>query len=106
MRKMLGILFTVLFMFQTGAMAAEKPDYEKYGQIAIMVVKTDFPGEEVTEYQYLGRKKLGNEQVEDSFLFTVNENGKKVDVTVRIRHSLANKKLLNLTVEQIKEQKT
>ncbi|MDQ0219908.1 DUF3889 domain-containing protein [Peribacillus cavernae] len=102
MKKILGILFTVWIMFQAGTAGAQAPDYEKYGKIAIMVVQADYPGEEVTEYQYLGRNKLEKRQVEDSFLFTVNENGKKVDVTVRVRHSLTNNKMLNLTVEEIR----
>ncbi|RFU60687.1 DUF3889 domain-containing protein [Bacillus sp. V59.32b] len=101
MKKILSILFAVMILFQSGVIAAEKPDYEKYGQIAIAVVKADYPGEAVTEYQYLGRKKLMNDQVEDGFLFNVTENGKKVDVTVKVRHSLANNKMLNLTVEEI-----
>lgn len=103
MKKILSILFAVSIVFSASNVSAQQPDYQKYGQIALAVVKADYPGQPVTEYQYLGRKKLMNDQVEDSFLFNVTENGKK-DVTVKVRHSLADNKTLNLTVEEIKGQ--
>ncbi|RFU62021.1 DUF3889 domain-containing protein [Peribacillus glennii] len=104
MKKLLGILFAVVFLCQSGIVSAQQPDYEKYGKIAISVVQGDYPGESVTDYQYMGRKNLGNGQVEDSFLFTVKENGKTVKPLVKVRHSVTNNKLLNLSVEEMSGQ--
>jgi uncharacterized phage infection (PIP) family protein YhgE len=81
---------------------AETVDYEKYGKIAIAVVKADYPGEPVTDYQYIGREKSSETEVQDSFKFQVKENGKPLNVLVKVRHSIQNNKLLNLTVEEMK----
>lgn len=78
----------------------QKPDYEKYGRIAISVIKEDFPGEEVKEYEYLGRKQITTTEVMDSFQFKVTKDGKTTLVTVQINHDLKNKKLLTLTVKE------
>jgi capsular polysaccharide biosynthesis protein len=93
----LAILFGGLLPFKA---IAQQPDYEKYGRIAITVVKEDFPSEEVKEYKYLGRKKISETEVMDSFEFQVTENGKPVTVVVYISHNLADNKLLSLTVEK------
>ena len=55
---------------------AEGPDYEKYGRIAMAVIKEDFPGEEVRDYKYLGRKQNSENEVVDSFQFKLTDEGK------------------------------
>lgn len=102
MKKFFGILVVFLVLINGQVSAAEKPDYEKYGKIAIVVVQADYPGDEVTDYEYLGRKTLENGQVEDSFLFLISDKGSEFNVTVKIKHNLSNDKLLNLTVEESK----
>lgn len=103
MKKVL-ILFTFLlslnFANSTVYPFAQKPDYEKYGRIAISVVKEDYPGKDVVEYEYKGRQKISNTEVMDSFRFEVLENGKPTFVLVKIIHNLNNEKLLNLSVEE------
>lgn len=91
-----------LFSFDLSAYAAQKPNYEKYGQIAIAVVKADYPGEDVVEYQFNGRTKISDSAVVDSFTFEVKENNRLKKVTVKISHSLKDEKLLLLTVEEEK----
>jgi hypothetical protein len=100
MKKTISFLCLFMFLLQSTIVAAENPDYEKYGRIAIAVVQADYPQDEVTDYQYKGRKQLGNDEVEDSFMFLVKEKGKEFNVTVKVRHHLTNKKLLSLTVEE------
>ncbi|WP_180954559.1 DUF3889 domain-containing protein [Bacillus sp. V5-8f] len=100
MKKVPAILFALIFICHSGMVSAQQPDYEKYGKIAIAAVQADYPGEAVTDYQYMGRKNVGTGLVEDSFLFTVNENGKRVKPLVKVKHSTINNKLLNLTVEE------
>ncbi|RFU71440.1 DUF3889 domain-containing protein [Peribacillus saganii] len=99
MKKLMSILCMVMFLGQ-GSAFAQQPDYEKYGKIAITVVQADYPEANVTDYQYLGRKDLGNGQVSDSFLFKVSQDGKERDVVVTVNHSLTNNRLLNLKVEE------
>jgi Protein of unknown function (DUF3889) len=82
---------------------AQKPDYEKYGRIAISIVKEDYPGEEIREYEYLGRKKINETKVEDSFRFQVQEKNEKWFVSVKVTHDISNNKVLNITVESKKQ---
>lgn len=82
---------------------AQNPDYEKYGRIAITVVKEDYPGDQIKEYQYLGRKNISATKVEDSFSFQVQEQNKKFTVNVKVTHDTNKNKVLTITVDS-KEQ--
>lgn len=95
--------FLLLSFFGMQNVQAEKIDYEKYGKIAIAVVKADYPGEPVTEYQYLGREKISETDVQDSFQFVVKEEGKTKKIVVKVKHSIQNNKLLSFTVEEMKQ---
>ena len=102
MKKKISLLIFLLMLFiQVGSgLAREEIGYEKYGKIAIAVVEADFPSDEVTDYQFQGRKIISKGIVEDRFLFLVKEKSKEVQLIVKIRHSLFYKKLLNLSVEE------
>ncbi|MFJ7975887.1 DUF3889 domain-containing protein [Peribacillus sp. JNUCC 23] len=102
MKKIIGILIFILSLSSFQLVLAQQSDYEKYGKIAIAVVQANHPAEEVTDYEYKGRKQLTKDEVEDDFLFLVAESGKEFNVLVKIKHNLANNKLLNLTVEESK----
>lgn len=90
----------MMFSSVGSGLAREEIGYEKYGKIAIAVVATDYPSDEVTDYKFEGRNIISKGLVEDQFLFLVKEKGKEFNVRVKIRHSLFNKKLLSLTVEE------
>ncbi|HJV31724.1 MAG TPA: DUF3889 domain-containing protein [Bacillales bacterium] len=93
-------IYLLVFLLAIASQAlAEKPDYEKYGRIAIAVVTADYPSDKVQDYQYMGRKKVTETTVSDSFRFKVEEKGKKFFVFVNVTHDLTGEKLLNLTVE-------
>lgn len=103
MKRFLLFFLTIGLFLSVGSpmlTKGEQPDYAKYGRIATAVVKEDYPGEDVVEYQYIGRQKLSDTDVLDSFRFEVKENNELVFVVVKISHSLTNKKLLSLTVEE------
>lgn len=107
MKKYLIAGLTALILLlssQLDGAFANRQDYEKYGRIAIAVIKEDFPGEEVRDYQYMGRKQTTNDEVMDSFQFKVNVNGKPILATVQISHNLKNNKLLSLTVTEEPQQ--
>jgi hypothetical protein len=95
--QMLITLFCLGSFTNTGF--AQRPNYEKYGRIAITVVKEDFPGDEIKEYQYLGRKNISESKVEDSFSFQVQENNQKFNVTVKVTHDIKTNKLLTISVD-------
>lgn len=100
MKRLFFLLLSIGLFMNVSTAAAENPDYEKYGRIAIAVVKADYPREEVVDYKYEGRQKLTDTDVEDTFFFQVKENGKPVKVIVKISHSPNNNKLLRLTVQE------
>jgi hypothetical protein len=104
MKKNVFAFMAISLLFFSGLVQvqAEKIDYQKYGNIAIAVVKADYPGEAVTEYEYIGREKLNETDVQDSFKFKVKENDKDVNVLVKVKHSVQNNKLLSLMVEEVK----
>ncbi len=103
MKKIAFIVFSLLLFIQVGSGFAQGTEgYEKYGRIAIAVVQADFPSDEVTDYKFEGRNIISQGIVEDRFLFTVKEKGETFNVRVKVRHSLFQKKLLALTVEEIR----
>ncbi|WP_316572439.1 DUF3889 domain-containing protein [Neobacillus sp. YIM B06451] len=101
MKKLVAVFIAVLaFMaIQPHQIEAQPPDYEKYGRIAMAVINADFPGDPIRDYEYLGRTKVKEWDVADTFRFKVEEKGKTFFVRVTITHSLTAKKLLSLKVE-------
>ncbi|WP_226087091.1 DUF3889 domain-containing protein [Mesobacillus sp. S13] len=100
----MAVLLILLLGFQRVDTYAQRPDYEKYGRIATAVIKEDFPGEAVQDYQYMGRKQIDDRQVLDSFQYKVSVNGKPVIMTVQVTHDLKSDRLLSLTVTEQHQQ--
>jgi hypothetical protein len=97
----------ILFILLLGILKVDvhaQPDYEKYGRIATVVIKEDFPGEAVLDYKYMGRKQIDDRQVLDSFQYKVSVHGKPVMMTVQVTHDLKNDRLLSLTVTEQHQQ--
>ncbi|BCB02850.1 DUF3889 domain-containing protein [Bacillus sp. KH172YL63] len=100
MKKAIAIFLAVFFLLFSGHANAEPTDYKKFGRIATAVIKEDYPGQPVKDYQYQGRRKMTENKVADSFEFTVQENNKDKKVTVIVVHNLDNEKTLNITVQE------
>jgi hypothetical protein len=94
----------IFLIIQAGSISAQaqKPDYEKYGKIAITVVQADYPEVEITDYEYKGRKTVAKNLVEDDFRFLVENKGQEFNVIVTVQHDLKNEKLLSLKVTEQK----
>lgn len=101
MKKWIAALIAVLaFMaIQPGQIEAQKPDYEKYGRMAMAIVNVDYPGDPIRDYEYLGRSNVSEAVVADTFRFKVEEKGKTFYVRVILTHNLTSAKLLALKVE-------
>ena len=104
MKKWIFMVLCSVCIWQAAILSpgAAHPDYEKFGRIAIAVVQADYPEDEVTDYEYQGRKNVENAQVEDDFAFVVKEKGKQLTVIVKVQHDLENKKMLQLRVMEKK----
>ncbi|HWO78301.1 MAG TPA: DUF3889 domain-containing protein [Bacillus sp. (in: firmicutes)] len=102
MKKFLSCIILISFLFSAvGHQQAEgQVDYEKYGRVAIALVKEDYPGAPVQEYQYLGRKRVNENRVQDSFEFRVTESGRPKRVVVLVTHDPRNKKILDISVQE------
>ncbi len=100
MKKLIVIVSTVIFLLFSGQANAQPTDYEKFGRIATAVIKEDYPGQAVKDYQYQGRRKMTENKVADSFEFTVQENNANKKVVVIVVHNLDNEKTLNITVQE------
>ncbi|GKU81643.1 DUF3889 domain-containing protein [Niallia sp. NCCP-28] len=97
---LIAVILLMAIMFPSHNIAVQKLDYEKYGNIAIAVVKADYPNEKVTDYEYKGRKKVSTMEVQDAFQFLVKENGKEKIVLVTINHNIKDNKFLSLVVQE------
>ncbi|MCP1491335.1 DUF3889 domain-containing protein [Peribacillus frigoritolerans] len=104
MKKVIVMLMGIFLIIQAGSISAQaqKPDYEKYGKIAITVVQADYPEVEITDYEYKGRKTVAKNLVEDDFRFSVEDKGQEFNVIVTVQHDLKNEKLLSLKVTEQK----
>ena len=104
MKKVIVMLMGIFLIIQAGSISAQaqKPDYEKYGKIAIAVVQADYPEVEITDYEYKGRKTVAKNLVEDDFRFLVEDKGHDFNVIVTVQHDLKNEKLLSLKVTEQK----
>ncbi|WP_342615171.1 DUF3889 domain-containing protein [Peribacillus frigoritolerans] len=104
MKKVIVLLMGIFLIMQAGAISAhaQKPDYEKYGKIAITVVQADYPEVKINDYEYKGRKTVSKNLVEDVFRFLVDDKGQKFNVIVMVQHDLKNEKLLSLKVTEQK----
>lgn len=101
--SLLGISLLFMTVSLTSAYAQQEQDYQKFGRIATAVVKEDYPGQDVVDYQYLGRRKANETKVIDTFRFEVMKNDKPLFVHIRVIHDLKDKKSLSLMLEE-KEQ--
>ncbi|WP_201715347.1 DUF3889 domain-containing protein [Rossellomorea arthrocnemi] len=99
MKKAFVILSTLFFLLSSQA-HAEPADYQKFGRIATAVIKEDYPGQPLKDYQYMGRQKMSENKVSDAFEFTVQENNAEKKVVVVVVHNLDNEKVLNISVKE------
>jgi Protein of unknown function (DUF3889) len=100
MKKTIVILSTAFFLLFSSQAHAEPVDYEKFGRIATAVIKEDYPGQPLKDYQYKGRQKMSENKVSDAFEFTVQENNAEKKVVVVVVHNLDNEKVLNISVKE------
>ncbi|WP_409304463.1 DUF3889 domain-containing protein [Peribacillus sp. SCS-155] len=100
MKRIFAFVFIICMLLQGHMAEAQTAQYEKYGRTALGIVQSDYPGEPVTDYQYQGRRDLGNGQVEDSFRFTVRERGQVKTVDVIVRHRVRDDKVTQVTIAE------
>ncbi|WP_419883266.1 DUF3889 domain-containing protein [Peribacillus sp. B-H-3] len=102
MKKILLALLVLMLLLPAAGKPSEGAPlhYEKYGNIAIAVVRTDYPGTSVTDYEFLGRKKSGNGLAVDSFLFLIKDKGIEKNVLIKAEHSLISQNLISLHVTE------
>jgi len=83
---------------------AEEPDYTKWGNMAITIVKENYPEADVKEYKYEGRKSVNAQKAEDSFTFDVLKGKQPVKVKVVVTFNPQLNSLITLSLEEVKQQ--
>ncbi|KAA0547394.1 DUF3889 domain-containing protein [Bacillus sp. BGMRC 2118] len=84
---------------------AQQPDYTKWGNMAITIVKENYPEADVKEYKYEGRKSVSPQKAEDSFTFDVTKGSKPVKVKVVVTFNPQINSLVTLSLEELKPQR-
>lgn len=101
-KKLLTLIVTLLFTltFLAPSIYAQEVSYEKFGRLATLIVKEDYPEEDVVDFEYLGREQLKDAQVVDTFQFEVMKKEVPHIVLVKIVHDPANNREFTLTIEE------
>lgn len=77
-----------------------QPDYQKWGNMAVLLTKQAYPDSEVTDYEYLGRKEPTATVVEDSFELKLKENGKEKEIIVYVTSRKDTEELISVRYEE------
>lgn len=100
----LGLLSVLLLLSTVVSVAqAEKPEYEKWGKIAIQLVKENYPEAEVSEYQYQGREEISKTEAKDTFHFTAKQDNKSLDIYVALTFNPQTEQLKSVNIEEKKQ---
>ncbi|MFS8629603.1 MAG: YqzG/YhdC family protein [Bacillales bacterium] len=94
-----GIVLMFIYFSVPAVLADNEPDYQKYGRIALTMVKEQYPGKDI-EYQYLGRRNLDGTKVVDTFRFEVQQSHQQMFVHVRVLHDEKNSNHLSILLEE------
>ncbi len=95
---LIGIFASYSFNETVGA--AKQPDYEKWGKIAINIVKESYTNEEVSDYKYDGRKSITDEKAEDTFTFKVKKKNKEFNVKAVVAFNPKTDTLLSIELQE------
>lgn len=97
----LGLLSVLLLLSTVVSVAqAENSDYEKWGKIAIQLVKENYPEAEVSEYQYQGREEISATEAKDTFHFTAKQDNKSLEIYVALTFNPQTKQLKSVNIEE------
>ena len=91
------ILISILFQ----GVSAQEQDYAKWGTMALNAVKVQYPGSDVSEYEYLGRNIISDTETKDTFDFVVKKNATKKLVRAYVTFNPKNNQLINLQIKEI-----
>lgn len=105
MKKWVLGLLSVLLLLSTaaGVAQAQKPDYEKWGKIAIQLVKENYPKAEISEYQYMGREEISDTEAKDTFHFTAKQADKSKEIFVALTFNPKTKQLKSVNIKEKKQ---
>ncbi|MFZ3590806.1 DUF3889 domain-containing protein [Bacillus sp. DJP31] len=95
----IGIFASYSFNETVGV--AEQPDYEKWGKIAINVVKESYVNEQVSDYKYEGRKSVSDVKAEDTFSFQVKRDNKEFTVKAVVAFNPKTETLQSLALVEV-----
>ncbi|MDQ0337691.1 hypothetical protein J2S00_000461 [Caldalkalibacillus uzonensis] len=80
--------------------AQQEQDYEKWGRLAVEVIKDAYPQAELVDYQYIGREDISPTIEQQSFKLVLRQNGREFPITVKIQYEKETERVTSITFEQ------
>lgn len=105
----IGFLFVAILLVLTVGMKAygdytpEDVDYKKWSRLAISSVKEKYPAAELSDYKYMGREEVNEEESKDTFHIKCIQNEKSFIVKVDIVFNPVTGKLITVNIEELIE---
>ncbi|UGB31547.1 MULTISPECIES: DUF3889 domain-containing protein [Bacillaceae] len=103
------ITFVALFIVLTAGMKAygepnpDETDYKKWSQIAVSSVKEKYPDAELTDYKYVGRKEVNENETRDTFHIKCTQKNRSFIVKADVVFNPTNGKLITVNIEELRE---
>ncbi|WP_078549321.1 DUF3889 domain-containing protein [Litchfieldia alkalitelluris] len=97
-------------MMSTFASAEPEPEkeeeqainYEKWGKMAVEVVKLNFPEGKVSDYKFKGREEISDAQAKDTFELQVQTKERAFNVRVVMLFNPKTESLISLSIEEFR----
>jgi Protein of unknown function (DUF3889) len=106
-KKMLSLLICCLFQFtawqSVHAQQQQQPDYEKWGKIAVAVVKENYPNSEIIDYKHVERQDISVTQSKHTFTLQVKQRNQTFNVKVIVTYNPRTDRLISVTMEEIRQ---
>jgi putative cell wall-binding protein len=107
-KKMLSLLICCLFHITAwqavnAQQQQQQPDYEKWGRIAVAVVKENYPDSEIIDYKHLGQQNVSVTQSKHTFTIEVKHRNQTFNVKVVVTYNPRTDRLISVGMEEIRQ---
>lgn len=97
----ISIIALTLLMTMSIIIYAQEQDYAHWGKTALEEVKKQYPNSQVSDYEYLGRNIIANNEVQDSFDFVIKKGFTKKLVRAYVSFNPQNNQLISIRIKEI-----
>ncbi|MFC0272161.1 DUF3889 domain-containing protein [Metabacillus herbersteinensis] len=105
--KLIVFLFSALLILSVSTNVYgemhQDPNYEKWSKIALSALKKEYKDAEFTDYKYVGRQEVSEEEAKDVFRVRVNQNGESFTAQVDIVLNPKKNELITVKIVKMQE---